>query len=133
LSDSFLGLWEAVVDSSFALDLFLNFRTAFVTDSGDFLVTSAPRIATHYLQGFFLIDFLSTVPWDVVMTNESLGLVQLFKVSKVIKLVRILRVLKLIRILRLLKARPYSQQGVLFVHVDMFCGTMLTGFRVLHS
>jgi hypothetical protein len=55
------------------------------------------------LQGFFMIDMLSTVPWDIVLTNEALGLVQLFKVSKVIKLLRIIRVLKLVRVLRLLK------------------------------
>lgn len=55
------------------------------------------------VQGFFTIDVLSTLPWDIVLTNPSLGLVQLFKATKVIKLVRIVRVLKLVRILRLLK------------------------------
>ena len=57
----------------------------------------------RYLSGFFALDFVSTVPWDLVMTNEALGLVQLFKVSRIVKLVRIMRILKLIRILRLLK------------------------------
>lgn len=60
------------------------------------------------VQGFFTIDVLSTVPWDIVLTNEALGLVQLFKATKVLKLVRIIRVLKLVRILRLLKVSPAS-------------------------
>lgn len=55
------------------------------------------------MQGFFAIDLMSTIPWDIVLTNPSLGLVQLFKATKVIKLVRIIRFLKLVRILRLLK------------------------------
>jgi hypothetical protein len=55
------------------------------------------------VQGFFAIDLLSTIPWDVVLMNQALGLFQLFKATKMIKMVRIIRVLKLIRILRLLK------------------------------
>lgn len=62
----------------------------------------------EFVQGFFAIDVLSTIPWDIVLTNETLGLVQLFKATKMIKLVRIIRVLKLVRILRLLKVRPSS-------------------------
>lgn len=102
------GVWETLVDASFTLDILLNFRTAYI-ESGpnDILISSHRKIAHRYLLGFFMLDLISTVPWDLVMTNGALGLVQLFKVSRIIKLVRIMRVLKLIRILRLLKVFTY--------------------------
>lgn len=107
-----VGVWETFVDASFSLDIVLNFRTAFVeSGASDALISSSRRIASRYLTGFFLLDVVSTVPWDLVMTNEALGLVQLFKVSRIVKLVRIMRILKLIRILRLLKVCPHD--GVL--------------------
>lgn len=100
------GIWEVVVDASFIVDMYLNFRTGFITvDGGDVLVTSRRDIAARYLTGFFSIDVVSTIPWDFVLSNGSLGLVQLFKASKLIKLSKAFRILKIVRILRLLKAR----------------------------
>lgn len=81
------------MDAAFITDLCLTFRTAFEVegpDGGLRMVTTYSRIAVRYLRGYFFLDVLSTVPWDVVMTNEALGLVQLLKVSKMIKLVRVI-------------------------------------------
>lgn len=94
------------MNSSFALDILLNFRTAYISHEGaDVLESSKVKIAINYAKGFLLIDLLSTVPLDMVLANGAASLVQLFKATKVVKLVRILRVLKLVRILRLLKVR----------------------------
>lgn len=90
------------MDSSFLLDIYFNFRTGFV-EAEHFLVTDVRAVASRYLKGFFLIDFLSTVPWDVVLSNEGLGIFQLVKLSKLMKLLRMARALKLVRILRLIK------------------------------
>ena len=98
------GIWEVVVDSSLWLDMILNFRTAFSEESlhvDDALVTGYRRIAVDYLRGFFILDFVSTVPWDLV--NASLGLTQLFKMTKVGKLVRVIRMLKITKMLRVVK------------------------------
>jgi hypothetical protein len=102
-------VWEVLVDASFTLDILINFRTAYMsTEAGGVLVSDPFWVIYHYLKGFFVLDFLSTAPWDVIMTNESLGLFQLIKVSKVLKLVRILRFLKLVRILRVIQVYPLS-------------------------
>eukprot|EP00892_Ulva_mutabilis_P011685 jgi/Ulvmu1/888/UM100_0043.1 len=102
---SVLGVWEVVVDASFMVDMYLNFRTGFIRDDGgEILVSSYRAIAQRYFLGFFLIDCVSTVPWDLVLSNGSLGLVRLFKASKFVKLSRAIRILKIVRILRLLKA-----------------------------
>ena len=42
------GIWEVVVDASFIVDMYLNFRTGFLTvDGGDVLVTSRRAIAAR--------------------------------------------------------------------------------------
>jgi hypothetical protein len=99
-----VGVWDSVVDSTFVLDMFFNFRTAYMVDDPvAFLMTSRLAIAKRYLQGFFLLDMASTIPWDILLTNERLGFVQLFKLSKFLRVVRVARALKLMRILKLLK------------------------------
>jgi hypothetical protein len=98
------GVWEKIVDASFVLDIYFNFRTGYVeSEPAAFLVTSGRAVAYRYLKGFFLVDFLSTVPWDVVLANDGLGFFQLVKLSKIMKLLRMARALKLVRILRLIK------------------------------
>ena len=94
------------MDALFTADLFLNFRTAFITEEADGVtrtVASYRRIASRYLQGYFLFDVLSTLPLDILFTNDAIGLVRLFKVSRMVKLVRVIRLLKFMRMLRLLK------------------------------
>lgn len=51
-----------VTDCTFAVDIVLNFRTAYV--NGHILVTSPDLMASHYLKGWFTVDFLSTMPFD---------------------------------------------------------------------
>lgn len=111
IASSVPGIWGGVVDASFIVDMYLNFRTAFIiVDGGDVLVTSYRAIARRYFLGFFLIDCISTIPWDFVLSNGSLGLVQLFKASKFMRLSRAIRILKIVRILRLLKVRSAPAQ-----------------------
>lgn len=101
------GIWEVIVDASFWVDIVLNFRTAFTEPSAhvdEALVTSYRRIVLRYIRGFFILDFVSTVPWDLV--NASMGLAQLFKISKVGKLVRVMRMLKITKMLRVFKVCP---------------------------
>jgi hypothetical protein len=72
------------------------------------------------MQGFFVVDAFTSIPWDVVLSNGVLGLVQLFKATKVVKLIRMIRVLKLIRILRLVKVRQHVEQLLLHVMCNMY-------------
>eukprot|EP00892_Ulva_mutabilis_P003879 jgi/Ulvmu1/1863/UM012_0019.1 len=119
-----LGIWEAIIDASFWMDIMFNFRTAYMEPSvhvDDALITSYTRITLRYLRGFFLLDFISTVPWDLV--NESMGLAQLFKISKVGKLVRVMRMLKITKMLRVFKAPKALKQ------LELRLGRVLT--RVL--
>ena len=97
------GFWETSVDATFMLDILLNFRTCLLRGKKQTLVYRHYDIIMNYLKGFFVMDVLCTIPWDLVFSSQGVGLLQLFKATRVVKLVRILRVLKLIRLLKLLK------------------------------
>jgi len=55
---------DSLVDVVFFVDILLNFHMTFVGSAGE--VVSEPRvIRMNYLKGWFVIDLLSCLPYDV--------------------------------------------------------------------
>lgn len=68
-SSTIMEVFDALIDFCFLLDIIVQFRTAFInTATGDEI--SVPKlIAKHYLKGRFWIDFLATVPFDLLASG----------------------------------------------------------------
>jgi potassium voltage-gated channel Eag-related subfamily H member 8 len=50
-------------------DIILNFRTTYVNKRGE--VVSSPRsIALNYLKGWFAVDFLAAIPFDLLYASD---------------------------------------------------------------
>jgi CRP-like cAMP-binding protein len=115
---------DGLIDVCFALDILLNFRTAYVTDNGVY-VTVPAMIARQYARGWLTADVLSTVPFDRIMhavahtSTEAL---------RTLKLVRVLRMVRLLRLLRLLKLAAYS---VAVDHVPLLNTAFFKVFKLL--
>lgn len=66
------------VDVTFVIDILINFRTTFVNGQ-DEVVSHPGRIAVHYLTGWFLIDLVAAIPFDLLLvgsdTDEVIGFV----------------------------------------------------------
>jgi len=91
----FVNRW---MDMMFLYDMILQFNTAFPNEFGE-LEKSRPRIAQSYLSGWFPIDFISLLPYDLFsVLGEADG------PTSSLKGFRVLRVLRLIKMLRLLRA-----------------------------
>ncbi|XP_053768054.1 voltage-gated delayed rectifier potassium channel KCNH4 [Desmodus rotundus] len=90
---------DITVEMLFILDIILNFRTTYVSQSGQ--VVSAPRsIGLHYLATWFFVDLIAALPFD---------LLYVFNIT-VTSLVQLLKTVRLLRLLRLLqKLERYSQ------------------------
>lgn len=58
------------VDVTFVIDILINFRTTFVNGQ-DEVVSHPGRIAVHYLSGWFLIDLVAAVPFDLLLVNSG--------------------------------------------------------------
>ncbi|XP_032058422.1 potassium voltage-gated channel subfamily H member 4 [Aythya fuligula] len=103
---------DIAVEMLFILDIALNFRTTYVSHSGQ--VVYEPRsICIHYVATWFFVDLIAALPFD---------LLYVFNVT-VTSLVHLLKTVRLLRLLRLLqKLERYSQYSamVLTLLTSMF-------------
>ena len=107
-----------LIDGAFVFDIVLSFRTAYLDEWGN-LVVSASKIRRNYLQGWFVLDLAASVPVDLVLIvathlhdgsrkDTVLNWLGVLKIYRLLRFGRILKVLKnmkhanAFRILRLL-------------------------------
>uniref|UniRef100_H2Z0V4 Cyclic nucleotide-binding domain-containing protein n=1 Tax=Ciona savignyi TaxID=51511 RepID=H2Z0V4_CIOSA len=69
----------------FVIDILINFRTTYV-NKNDEVVSKPGKIAIHYFKGWFLIDLVAAVPFDLLTT-----LIGLLKTARLLRLVRVAR------------------------------------------
>ncbi len=93
--------FEVLIDITFLIDMFMSCFTGFYDQKGHFIVDKAVIIRS-YLKGWFTVDFLSTVPFDVIL---PLLFPELFSATstRAIKLVRVFRLFRLLKLLRILR------------------------------
>jgi hypothetical protein len=86
----------------FAIDIFLNFFTAYFDN--DFTIYDDHKdIAKMYLKTWFAIDFISLIPFDMILMYGNLNRVARF--SRIGKLYKIIRMMKMVRLLKIAKVR----------------------------
>jgi len=82
---------NGVIDVIFLVDLVVNFRTSFISGSGEEIIQ--PKQITHnYILGTFWIDLMASIPLDMMMTIDN----EFIKSLSVLKLFRILRLNRII-------------------------------------
>eukprot|EP00753_Platysulcus_tardus_P013246 PLAT3643.3.p1 GENE.PLAT3643.3~~PLAT3643.3.p1 ORF type:complete len:1420 (-),score=813.14 PLAT3643.3:357-4490(-) len=94
---------DRVIDVLFLLDILANFRTAFINAETREFCADAAGIRRHYLRRWFLIDFLSTVPFDLLGQWLLGGTSSALRSAKLLRLLRLSRLLKLMRLAKLSK------------------------------
>lgn len=60
-----LAIADAVIDIIFCLDIVLNFHTSFVGAGGE-VVAEPPVIRINYLSGWFTLDLISCLPYEII-------------------------------------------------------------------
>uniref|UniRef100_A0A8C3KDK8 Cyclic nucleotide-binding domain-containing protein n=1 Tax=Calidris pygmaea TaxID=425635 RepID=A0A8C3KDK8_9CHAR len=109
-----LNVVDLIVDIMFIIDILINFRTTYV-NSNEEVVSHPARIATHYFKGWFLIDMVAAIPFDLLIfgsgSEETTTLIGLLKTARLLRLVRVAR-----------KLDRYSEYGaaVLFLLMCTF-------------
>ncbi|KAI5619675.1 potassium voltage-gated channel subfamily H member 4-like isoform X1 [Silurus asotus] len=103
---------DIAVEMLFILDIILNFRTTYVSQSGQ-VVYDSRSICIHYAATWFFVDLVAALPFDLLYA---------FNIT-VTSLVHLLKTVRLLRLLRLLqKLDRYSQYSamVLTLLMSMF-------------
>ncbi|XP_031427082.1 potassium voltage-gated channel subfamily H member 6a isoform X2 [Clupea harengus] len=111
-----LNVVDLVVDIMFVVDIIINFRTTYV-NRNDEVVSQPARIVRNYLKGWFLIDIVAAVPFDLLIFRSGPDEPQ---TTTLIGLLKTARLLRLVRVAR--KLDRYSEYGaaVLFLLMCTF-------------
>lgn len=91
-----------VFDFIFLIDMTICFFTTFKDELRQVEITSHKLIAKNYLKSWFVIDFLSIFPFDLVLEGNG-NFNNLVRVARIGKMYKVIRLLRLIKILKLVK------------------------------
>lgn len=61
---------DLIVDIMFMVDIIINFRTTYVNHN-DEVVSHPGKIALHYLRGWFIIDVVAAIPFDILLVPND--------------------------------------------------------------
>lgn len=65
-----LNVVDLIVDIMFIIDILINFRTTYVNSSEE-VVSHPAKIAIHYFKGWFLIDMVAAIPFDLLIFGSG--------------------------------------------------------------
>ena len=88
---------NTIIDCLFAIDIIIIFRTTYVCPSTGAEIIEGKQIAKNYLSGRFIIDLLSTIPFDKIQSRRELSNGQFenpgnnYAIISCLKLIRVLR------------------------------------------
>ncbi|XP_075743726.1 potassium/sodium hyperpolarization-activated cyclic nucleotide-gated channel 2-like isoform X1 [Rhipicephalus microplus] len=124
-------------DAIFFVDIVFNFRTGVITTEGVERVNLDPKyIARHYLKTWFLLDFLSTVPFDYICVlvetafknlrqPGALSAIRLLHLAKLLGLLKLLRLSRLCRYLSSLQEHTFAFSSTVYLSLANIVGFML--------
>lgn len=100
-------IFEMLVDAMFAIDILLNFFTAYTDPSTSLMVTSPKLIAKKYIKSYFFVDLIATLPLGYILTHSSSTAIKIGKLGRLPKLVKFVRGLRMLKLLRVYKLQKF--------------------------
>jgi hypothetical protein len=113
-SDRTHGQIDFILDFFFYIDIAINFRTAF-HDKENELILDWKQISKRYFYGYFFLDFVATVQWEVFSgshpfkegaENSSGGAFQVLRLPRLLRLLRLFKKLDKFPQLKIAKVPP---------------------------
>lgn len=123
-----LFVFNRLVDSFFLCDMVLQFFLMVQDEKGRYIKKQS-ELAHRYLTGWFAIDFISVLPFDMVGLLVKSDDVSQLKVLRVIRVIRLFKLLRILRINRVFKrwenmySINYSVFGLYCYIVFVFAST----------
>jgi hypothetical protein len=90
---------ELMIDILFALDIIINFFSAYYNEVG-IIMDSWPKIISTYLRSWFIIDIIGSFPVQLLLGNNTdVSTIRIYKISRLLRMIKMVRVLKYTKIL----------------------------------
>ena len=58
------------VDIMFIIDIVINFRTTYISENEE-VISQPSKIAVHYFRGWFIIDLVAAIPFDLLLVGSD--------------------------------------------------------------
>lgn len=89
------------IDCLFLIDIGVIFNTVYYNLDME-TVTDRKSIASNYLTGWFIVDLLAILPFDIILSagtdfNQMVKVARVGRLYKLVKLTRLLRILKIMK------------------------------------
>lgn len=112
-----LKVANLIIDAGFIADIIKHFFTGF-TDGDGTVILSRVKIASHYLKRGFLLDLVSSFPFDMVNLSFQCSSddLRVARATKLLKLIRLCRIMKIFRLLRV--SKTLTKVRVLIMHIE---------------
>ncbi|XP_029003937.1 potassium/sodium hyperpolarization-activated cyclic nucleotide-gated channel 2 isoform X2 [Betta splendens] len=111
-------IFNVVSDTFFLMDLVLNFRTGIVFEDNTEIILDPKKIKKKYLQSWFVVDFVSSIPVDYIFLIVEKGIdSEVYKTARALRIVRFTKILSLLRLLRLSRLIRYIHQWEEIFHM----------------
>jgi len=115
LNEFFFGM-NLAVDFIFLLDVCKNFCTGYV-DENDAIIMDVKLVRRNYLTGFFITDFCSSIPLDLILKTAGVDSVggTVTGTKQSLKMLKTLRITKLLRLFRINRLFQYLKKVMLLI------------------
>lgn len=121
---SFEVFLNYLVDILFAIDIFVNFFSAYEVNHR--VETRLKQIVKNYLTTWFWLDLVATFPTQVILSNEqNNGVNKLARLARLPRLYRLFRVLRIFKIFKLFKYNKKFQQWFHYLNLGATTTKML--------
>jgi hypothetical protein len=81
---------DSVIDFLFIVDVIITFRTTFRDDEGNEVVEPLD-IAKGYIRGSFLLDLISSIPFEAIFKLKGLEILGILKILRVLRIQSFIR------------------------------------------
>lgn len=132
---NFMFVLNKVIDVIFCVDILVNFNMIYKDAEGS-MINDRYRIAARYFRSWFIIDFVSIIPFDLIAlfhtddgassASSSATNLKMIRLVKLLRLLKLLRVLKSSRIIR----RWEAQMGMSYAKLTVLSFTVFLGTAV---
>lgn len=106
-------VFNVLSDTLFLMDLIFNFRTGILVEDSH-VILDPKEIRMHYIQTWFLVDFVSSIPVDYIFLVVDLEgrheSSDVYRTARALRIVRFTKILSLLRLLRLSRLIRYIHQ-----------------------
>ena len=97
---------DTAIDGLFIIDILIAFQTVYYSDEDEAYIAIRSRICTQYLRSWFLVDFLSSLPIDTIVSLADSGIsgpnLTIIRLAKAVRLARLYKLTKRMDVYKIL-------------------------------